>query len=141
MPICEHQAAKSTTGSSNCAGAIKVRTAEYWASNTSGGAMACIFAFWPGAINLVAPGCGAIYLKGCHKPGMPHSGPIGYPKRELRRDWRPVPYTPKTVSIEIRFDRISSQVAGRICETYDADSTGTVMLGHGRPYIYVPELF
>lgn len=84
---------------------------------------------------------GAIYLKGCYKPGMPHSGLIGYPKWALRHDWRPVPYTPKTVSIEIRFDRISSQVAGRICETYDADSTGTVMLDHGRPYIYVPELF
>ena len=84
---------------------------------------------------------GAIYLKGCYKPGLPHSGLIGYPKWALRHDWRPVPYTPKTVSIEIRFDRISSQVAGRICETYDADSTGTVMLDHGRPYIYVPELF
>jgi hypothetical protein len=84
---------------------------------------------------------GAIYLKGCHKPGMPHSGLIGYPKWALRGEPRPVPYTAKIVSIEMRFDRISRDAMGRICDTYNAQLTGTVMLDHGKPYIYVPELF
>jgi len=51
------------------------------------------------------------------------------------------PYTTKTVSIEMRFDRIGYYVQGRICEKNTADLTGTVMLDHGKPYIYVPELF
>jgi len=84
---------------------------------------------------------GYIYLKGCDKPEMPHSGLIGYPKWALRRDWRPVPYSAKTVAIEMRFDRIQDYVKGRICDKHQADLTGTVMLDHGRPYIYVPELF
>jgi len=84
---------------------------------------------------------GYIYLKGCYKPEMPHSGLIGFPKWALRGDPRPVPYTKKTVSIEMRFDRISRDVMGRICDKNYADLTGTVMLDRGRPYIYVPELF
>ncbi|HEY2836813.1 MAG TPA: hypothetical protein VGI89_09605, partial [Rhizomicrobium sp.] len=56
-------------------------------------------------------------------------------------DLREAAYTAKIVSIEMRFDRISEDAMGRICDTYSAQLTGTVMLDHGRPYIYVPELF
>ena len=84
---------------------------------------------------------GYIYLRGCNRLDGPHSGLIGFPKWSLRADPRPVPYTAKTVSIEMRFDRIKDYVKGRICERNTAELTGTVMLDHGRPYIYVPELF
>ena len=84
---------------------------------------------------------GYIYLKNCYGAEMPHSGLIGFPKWALRGDLRPVPYTAKTVSIEMRFDRISRDAMGRICDKTTAPLTGTVMLDHGRPYIYVPELF
>jgi hypothetical protein len=84
---------------------------------------------------------GYIYLKGCYRPGMPHSGLIGFPKWALQGDIRPVPYTAKNVSIEIRFDRISEDAMGRICDKRQADLTGTVMFDQGKPYIYVPELW
>ena len=82
---------------------------------------------------------GYIYLKGCDSPDMPHSGLIRFPP--LRSVPRPSPYLPKEASIEMRFDRIQDYVKGRICEKRTARLTGTVTLDHGRPYIYVPELF
>jgi len=82
---------------------------------------------------------GDIYLRGCDDPGMPRSGLIRYPP--LRLIPRPSPYIKKEESIEMRFDRIQDYVKSRTCEKKAADLTGTVMLDHGRPYIYVPELF
>lgn len=82
-----------------------------------------------------------VYLRGCNKPDTPHSALLGFPRWSLRGDPRPVPYTAKTVSIEMRFDRIQDHVKGRICDKNSAQLTGTVMLDHGKPYIYVPELF
>jgi len=82
---------------------------------------------------------GYIYLRGCYGPGMPRSGLIRHPP--LRVVPRPSPYITKEESIEMRFDRIKDYVKGRICDKKTANLTGTVMLDHGRPYIYVPELF
>jgi hypothetical protein len=54
---------------------------------------------------------------------------------------QPRPFTAKEVSIEMRFDQIRDEAKGRVCAKKAADLTGTVMLDHGKPYIYVPELF
>lgn len=80
-----------------------------------------------------------VYLRGCNKPGTSHSALLGFPRWALRG--RPQPFSEKNASIEMRFDRINDNVKGRICDKGSADLTGTVMLDHGRPYIYVPELF
>jgi hypothetical protein len=71
---------------------------------------------------------GVLSLDGCYKDEPPHSGRI------FQENSR--------ISLEFRFDGIDKASWNRLCDNPRGGPwTGTVMLDHGRPYLYVPKLF
>lgn len=72
---------------------------------------------------------GMLDLDGCGKDEPSHSGKI-FQENSTR------------ISVEFRFDSVDRDSWNRLCDkTYGGPWTGTVMLDHGRPYLYVPKLF
>jgi hypothetical protein len=82
-----------------------------------------------------------IDITDCDKPDTPNSVVLRTPRSLMRRMSLPASIA-KEATIQFRFDRMQEAVKDRLCEKRPyTDWTGTVMLDHGKPYLYAPELF